>query len=99
MGFDSNLISEALRTLNLNGNEVSAQAINQCATWMIDHQANQPSNSNSSNNGWSLNPAIRSAHDIRNYFTSNTGPQTRYDVTKFDIFHEKISTYVCFLIF
>ena len=45
----------ALRTLNLNGNEVSAQAINQCATWMIDHQSHQPSTSGSSN-GWSLNP-------------------------------------------
>ena len=55
MGFDANLISEALRTLNLNGNEVSAQAINQCATWMIDHQSHQPSASGSSN-GWSLNP-------------------------------------------
>ena len=40
MGFQANLITEALRALNLDGNEVTAQAINQCANWMSDHQTN-----------------------------------------------------------
>lgn len=66
MGFEPGLISEALRTLNLDGTDTSAQAINQCATWMIDHQArpNQAS-------------AIRSAQDIRHYFSTSGGQPRR----------------------
>ena len=37
MGFQDEHISESLAILNLDGSDTSAQRINQCAGWMIDH--------------------------------------------------------------
>ena len=46
MGFQDELITEALAILNLDGSDTSAQRINQCAGWMIDHPwTGSPTNS------------------------------------------------------
>ena len=37
MGFQDEHITESLAILNLDGTDTSAQRINQCAGWMIDH--------------------------------------------------------------
>lgn len=68
MGFDAALISEALMTLRLDGSDTSAQTINQCATWMIDHIEARPSGPPPTSIGLSI---LRGGiQDIRNYFTS-----------------------------
>ena len=70
MGFDNNLISDALRVLNMDGSDNSAQAINECATWMIDHIESRQLRMAASDNdsGSSSSQNIRSLQDIRQYF-------------------------------
>ena len=47
MGFQDEHITESLAILNLDGADTSAQRINQCAGWMIDHPwTTSPTNSN-----------------------------------------------------
>ncbi len=82
MGFDNNLISDALRVLNMDGSDNSAQAINECATWMIDHIESRQLriNSDSDNSGNSSSQSIRSLQDIRQYFQpfgSSAGTSSR----------------------
>ena len=51
MGFQDELITEALAILNLDGSDTSAQRINQCAGWMIDHPwTGSPTNTTRSGN-------------------------------------------------
>ena len=61
MGFDNALITDALRALNSDGSDNSAQAINECATWMIDHIETRQMVDTTSQ-------SIRSLQDIRQYF-------------------------------
>lgn len=68
MGFDSTLINEALRTLSLDGRDTSAQTINQCATWMIDHIESRPQLLRSSTGG--------ASQDIRNFFPNSRNQTT-----------------------
>ena len=42
MGFTDDHISMAIENFRLNGSDASAQRVNQCATWMIDHPINRP---------------------------------------------------------
>ena len=57
------------RTLNMDGTDTSAQAINQCATWMIDHIEARPP---------ILPGGLRGLQDIRNYFHIPPGSISRH---------------------
>ena len=51
MGFQDEHITESLAILNLDGTDTSAQRINQCAGWMIDHPwpSSSPNNTRNGN--------------------------------------------------
>ena len=51
MGFQDEHITESLAILNLDGTDTSAQRINQCAGWMIDHPwpSSSPNNARNGN--------------------------------------------------
>ncbi len=74
MGFDNRHITQALNHLRVDGQDTSAQAINQCATWMIDHPhvaSSVASGGNTTNNS-NYARGMRAISDIRNYLINTS---------------------------